>query len=130
MKRILIADDEPHIARLLKLNLERAGYTVDVANNGRVAFERIQVCPPDVLVTDIQMPVMTGQELCTRIHEEMPEREFMIFVATSRTEIEHREWSSKIGNLTFLEKPISIRTLLARLDDYFESNFKTQGGMA
>ena len=119
MKRILIAEDEAYVARVLKLNLERAGYQVEQVSNGQAALERAKAAPPDVLITDIQMPVMTGRELCARIQEEIPERRFLIFVVTSRTEVEHREWSRRIGNLMFLEKPLSIRNLLSRLDEYF-----------
>jgi hypothetical protein len=49
----------------------------------------------------------------------MPDRNFLIFVLTSRTEIEHREWSREIPNLLFLEKPVSIRNLVEKLDGYF-----------
>jgi len=49
----------------------------------------------------------------------MPDRKFLIFVLTSRTEIEHREWSRDIDNLLFLEKPVSIRNLVEKLDGYF-----------
>jgi CheY-like chemotaxis protein len=119
MKRILIADDEPYVVRVLKLSLERAGYQVESASNGKVALERLHADPPDVLITDIQMPVMTGKELCARIQAELPQHDFLIFVITSRTEVEHREWSSQLDNMMFLEKPISMRNLLAKLDEYF-----------
>ncbi|MDJ0739689.1 MAG: response regulator [Gammaproteobacteria bacterium] len=119
MKRILIADDERHVLRVLSQSLERAGFAVEGVLNGAAALERVRAQPPDVLLTDIQMPRMTGEELCRRIQQEMPEREFLIFVVTSRTEVEHREWSREIDNLQFLEKPISIRSLVAKLDAYF-----------
>jgi CheY-like chemotaxis protein len=115
MNRILIADDEPHVLRVLKMSLEREGYAVEVCANGREALDRIQREPPDVLITDIQMPLMDGEELCRRIEQSMPERSFLIFVLTSRTEIEHREWSRNITNLQFLEKPVSIRELTEKL---------------
>ncbi len=119
MKRILIVDDEPHVVRILRQALDKAGYDVDTACNGVIALEKITQQAPDILIADIQMPKMTGQELCQRIQEELPEREFLIFIVTSRTEIEHREWSSRIDNLIFLEKPISVRQLLNKLYDYF-----------
>jgi len=115
MTNILIADDEPHVLRVLKMSLEREGYTVNVCANGQEALEIVLREPPDVLVTDIQMPLMNGEELCRQIEQRMPERNFLIFVLTSRTEIEHREWSREISNLQFLEKPISIRELLEML---------------
>ena len=121
MKKITIVDDEPHVLRVLKLSLQREGYEVKSFANGEDAFNGLQESRPDVLVTDIQMPRMTGEELCQKIQLEMPDREFLIFVLTSRTEIEHREWSRKISNLQFLEKPVSIRNLVERLNDYFEN---------
>ena len=121
MTRIVIADDEPHVLRVLKMSLEKEGYTVEVCANGRAAFELIQRAPPDALITDIQMPLMDGEELCRNIQQSMPERKFLIFVLTSRTEIEHREWSRDISNLQFLEKPVSIRELTEMLASNFDS---------
>lgn len=121
MKKILITDDEPHVLRVLKLSLEKEGYQVQACSNGEEALAVLRQQQPDVLITDIQMPRMTGEQLCKQIAQEMPNREFLIFVLTSRTEIEHREWSREINNLMFLEKPVSIRNLVAKLSDYFES---------
>ena len=115
MNRIIIADDEPHVLRVLKLSLEREGYAVEVCANGREALELIEQEPPDILITDIQMPLMNGEELCRTIQRTQPERSFLIIVLTSRTEIEHREWSREISNLSFLEKPVSIRELTEQL---------------
>jgi len=119
MKKILIADDEPHVLRVMKMSLENEGYAVDTCANGMEALAHIERQHPDILITDIQMPQMTGEELCRHIADYLPERSFLIFVLTSRTEIEHREWSRQIDNLQFLEKPVSIRNLIERLDDYF-----------
>ncbi|MDH3633296.1 MAG: response regulator [Gammaproteobacteria bacterium] len=121
MKKILIADDEPHVLRVLKLSLEKEGYAVETCANGKEALTRLEQEHPDILITDIQMPLMTGEELCQHIVQDMPERNFLIFVLTSRTEIEHREWSRNIHNLSFLEKPVSIRNLLEKIDGYFNS---------
>ena len=119
MNKIFIADDEPHVLRVLKLSLEKEGYAVENSNNGKEALARLEQSHPDILITDIQMPLMTGEELCKHINAHMPERKFLIFVLTSRTEIEHREWSRDIQNLLFLEKPVSIRNLLEKLEGYF-----------
>ncbi|PLY15040.1 MAG: hypothetical protein C0631_07890 [Sedimenticola sp.] len=116
MKRVLIADDEPHVIRVLKQVLMRAGYHVDSVNNGNEALNYLLENPLDILITDIQMQKMSGDQLCRVIDANMPDREFAIIVMTSRTEREHRAWASKIGNLTFLEKPISIRQLLSELE--------------
>jgi chemosensory pili system protein ChpA (sensor histidine kinase/response regulator) len=119
MKRILIADDQAHVLRILAQSLEREGYRVDSVQDGRAALERVREDPPDVLITDIDMPRMTGEQLCKQIVGEMPQRCFRIYVMTSRTEAEHRHWAAEIDNLEFLEKPLSLRRLSNTLLDYF-----------
>lgn len=119
MKRILMVEDEAHIVRLMTMALERAGYAVDSAGNGVEALGYLQDQHPDVMITDIDMPRMTGQELCMQLNAELPERDFLIVVVTARTEVEHREWSRMIPNLEFLEKPVSMRKLVSRLDEHF-----------
>lgn len=121
MKRILIVDDEPHIIRLLKLALEKKGFAVDSALNGEAALQKICQEQPAVLITDIDMPRMSGRELCMRIEQEIPDRRFIIFVLTSGAGLEHRHWTAGIKNLVFLEKPVSIRKLLAMLETNFDS---------
>ena len=121
MKRILIVDDEPLVIRVMRLALLKDGYEVDTAVNGKEALEKISAACPDVMVTDIEMPQMSGQELCQHLQLHMPERPFPIFVSTSLTATEHRNWSKNIPNLTFLEKPISIRKLRSLLGTIFNS---------
>ena len=119
MKRILLVDDEPHVIRVMRMALQRCGYEVDEASNGEMALDRIRQCEPDVMITDIDMPRMNGEQLCKEITREMPDRKFAIIVLTARTELEHRVWSSKLKDLMFMEKPVSIRRLIERLDRYF-----------
>jgi CheY-like chemotaxis protein len=119
MKQILIADDEPHVIRVLKLTLEREGYGVSAVGNGEQALEHIRSAHPDVLITDIQMPRMTGRQLCQTIEAEWPDRRFTIIVMTSMTEREQREWVASMNNIQFLEKPLSPRRLVAFLHEHF-----------
>lgn len=119
MKRILIVDDEPHVIRVMRLSLERNGYEVFTAANGEIALQWLADNTPDVMLTDIDMPRMTGEQLCKEINHSMPERTFRIIVLTARAELEHRQWSASYPNMDFMEKPVSIRKLIARLDAYF-----------
>lgn len=115
MPTIYLTDDEPVPIRLLKMTLEREGYEVESFPNGKVTLDRIRESLPDALITDIEMPVMSGEELCKSIDAEFPNRNFPIFVVTSVTDIGHRSWSREIANLSFLEKPISMRRLTGQL---------------
>lgn len=117
MKKVLLVDDEAMVRRVLQVALEKAGFDVDTAANGEDAMSKLRTQVPDVLITDIEMPRMDGRTLCETINAEQPGRSFPIFVVTSLTEREHRSWSSTIDNLHFLEKPISVRKLLAKLTE-------------
>ena len=128
MKRILLVDDEPMVLRVMRGALEREGFEVDVAVDGETAWMKIAESRPDVLVTDIEMPVLNGRELCQRIQEELPDRKFPIFVSTSLTALEHREWSKDISLLVFLEKPISIRKLRNEISKIFDANTSIAAG--
>jgi len=115
MKRVMIVDDHAPIVRVLRLGIEDAGYEVESASNGSECLVKLCESHPDFLITDIDMPRMSGKELCKAIEEQFPEREFPIVVLTSRTEFEHRDWTRDIDNLTFMEKPVSVRRLLAHI---------------
>lgn len=115
MKRILIVDDQATVIRVLKLGIEEAGYEVDAASNGSECLVKLCEAHPDFLVTDIDMPRMSGKELCQAIVKQFPDRTFPIVVLTSRTELEHRDWTHAIDNLSFMEKPVSVRRLLSHI---------------
>jgi len=115
MKRVLIVDDQATVIRVLKLGIEEAGYEVDTASNGSECLVKLCAAHPDFLVTDIDMPRMNGKELCQAIESQFPDRTFPIVVLTSRTELEHRDWTRAIDNLSFMEKPVSVRRLLSQI---------------
>ena len=120
-KNILLVDDEPHVIRVLRLMLEREGYLVTSANDGREALEKMAAGRPDVMVSDIQMAGMDGRELCRTTRERYPDERFPIFVMTSMTASAERDWVRELPNVEFLEKPLSPRQLIARLTTYFSA---------
>lgn len=117
MKSVLIVDDHLPVVRVLRMGLEAAGYSVDSAANGSECLLKLCEISPDFLVTDVDMPRMDGKELCLAIEKQFPQRTFPIVVLTSRTEMEHRDWTRDIENLTFMEKPVSMRRLVAHIDE-------------
>ena len=119
MKKILLVDDQPHIIRLLRLRLNRNGYQTEVAFNGKEALQKLKESTFDVMITDVEMPHMDGRELCTLIQQELPAKRPYIFIITAKTELELRDWANEIENAEFLEKPVSLRNLLAKLEAHF-----------
>lgn len=122
MKRVFIVDDQAAVQRVLRLGIEGAGFEVESASNGSECLLKLCDGHPDFLVTDIDMPRMNGKELCQAIESQFPERTFPIVVLTSRTELEHRDWTRDIDNLTFMEKPVSIRKLVAHISQCLKTN--------
>lgn len=115
MARILVADDEAKVRRVMQIGLKNAGHSVTLAENGAVALAEVESAAPDVLITDIEMPQMSGRALCELLAQRYPKRRFPIFVLTSLAEREHRAWAGAIPDLHFLEKPVSMRTLVAQI---------------
>lgn len=115
MKRVMIVDDQAAVLRVLRLGIEDAGYEVESSSNGSECLVKLCEGHPDFLITDIDMPRMSGKELCIAIEKQFPDRAFPIIVLTSRTELEHRNWTREIDNLEFMEKPVSIRRLVSVL---------------
>ena len=66
-KRVLVVDDEPDFASIVQGNLEKEGFTVDVAYNGVEGLEKVQANPPDAIVLDVMMPEKDGYEMCKEL---------------------------------------------------------------
>ena len=117
--RILIADDEPYVTRVLKLVLLKEGYEVICVNNGKQALDSYRETRPDIIVTDVKMPHMTGRELVETIRGSEGDNDTPIVVMTSTLESENRNWVSGVGGVSFVGKPVSPRELVRIINGYF-----------
>lgn len=113
MSSVLIVDDELAIAEALALILSDEGYTVFCASNGRQGLEQIVRQPPDLVILDFVMPVMSGAELGRALRERFPQRPFRIIMNSSIDEAVIRP--SFDGYDAFIRKPYTINRLLAVL---------------
>lgn len=112
--KVLVADDEAFITNVVTRKLQNAGFEVIVAMDGQEAYERAMNERPDFLITDLQMPRMSGLELCARLTAELPEPIPTILLTAKGFEIDR----SKIGSLPILRvmtKPFSPRKLLTNV---------------
>ena len=109
---ILVVDDDPRMQRLLRANLERAGYRVDVAGDGAAALDRIDLAPPDLLVLDVMMPVMDGLTCLARLREfsDLP-----VILLTAKGEERDKVQGLDLGADDYLTKPFGPAELLARV---------------
>ena len=118
-KKILVADDETHVRRVLELKLKNRGYQVITAANGLEALELIRMQQPDAVITDINMPGMTGESLCRMTDPLKRERPFLTIVITARISPEEQTWIEEMHETQFVEKPFSPANLLERINTYF-----------
>jgi two-component system, OmpR family, KDP operon response regulator KdpE len=110
--RILVVDDEPQITRTLRTSLSMHGYEVQVANDGEGGFEAFKSCKPDLVITDLSMPKMTGIELCEHIRNRS---QVPIIVLSVRGEDKNKVEALDKGADDYVTKPFSINELLARI---------------
>ncbi|MBT8132781.1 MAG: response regulator [Gammaproteobacteria bacterium] len=119
MKRILVAEAEPYLARMLRLALVRSGYRVQTTTDGKEAWQLLKDDKPDVLITAAAIPGITGVDLCSRIRSELGHLDLPAILMTGRAEEATRRQASKLNRVVVLDKPVSIRTLLAQLEGFF-----------
>jgi DNA-binding response OmpR family regulator len=110
---ILVVEDEPRVAGLIRLYLEHAGYAVETAVDGREALARARSEPaPRLIVLDVMLPHVDGFEVCRRLREES---DVPIIVVTARVAEADRIEGLELGADDYLTKPFSPRELVARV---------------
>ncbi len=85
-KRILIADDEPDVLKVLQFRLSRRGYGVILAANGQEALEKVSQTNPDLVILDFRMPLLDGFEVCKRIKENESLKRIPVIILSASTD--------------------------------------------
>jgi two-component system KDP operon response regulator KdpE len=111
-RNILVVDDEPQIARVLKTALSSQGYGVRTASDGEEALLEMKNWSPDLLITDLRMPRMDGLELCRRVRKES---RIPIIVLSVKGEETIKVEALDAGADDYITKPFSMNELLARV---------------
>jgi two-component system alkaline phosphatase synthesis response regulator PhoP len=112
---ILIADDEPYIARSLSFVLRKEGFTVDVASDGEEALRKAREYLPKVMFLDVMMPRMDGFRVCGTVKSDEKLKGIYVFILTAKGQEADRERGMKEGANDFITKPFSPLEILARV---------------
>ncbi|HZD03822.1 MAG TPA: response regulator [Longimicrobiales bacterium] len=116
-RRILVADDEPHIRRILLTLLEAGGFTVDTVTDGTAALESLESdVPYDLVLLDIMMPGASGLEVLARLRGIAHRAGVPVLILTAKGQDADRNEAFELGAADFLTKPFSPKKLLARID--------------
>jgi len=113
--KILVVDDEDHIRRILKFQLEKHGFRVILAENGEVALEIIRRESPDLVILDLMMPKIDGFETCRRIRRSFQTAQIPIIMLTAKSELPDKIKGLQDGANDYLVKPYSNEELLLRV---------------
>lgn len=114
--RILLADDEAHITHVVARRLESSGYCVEVAHDGEEAWEKAQERPPDLVVTDLQMPYISGIDLAVLLRGHEPTSRIPIIMLTARGYIMEDAQLNHARITRLLSKPFSVRRLVEQIE--------------
>ncbi|HZW59436.1 MAG TPA: response regulator, partial [Woeseiaceae bacterium] len=111
----LIADDDGTMRAILREVLEQAGFRVAEADDGRAALSRFEELRPDVVLLDVEMPLMDGYTVCERIRAANELRDTPVFIITGRDDPQSIEQAYNVGATDFISKPIAWPLLAHRV---------------
>ena len=136
MKTILAVDDEAHILHVVSLKLQNAGFNVITANDAEEAFDAASAAGAganpaiDLVITDFQMPGMSGLDLARKLHGEVGKKHLPVMLLTAHGLALESVELGQAGISVCLSKPFSPRDLLAKVHELLEQTEKAQAAAA
>ena len=109
--RILVVDDEPDLLELVRFNLSQAGFRVETAASGREALEQLRRSPPDLMVLDLMLPDVSGNDICRQVRSDPALADLPILMLTAKSEEVDRVVGFELGADDYVPKPFSPREL-------------------
>src|SRR6188472_4361896 len=114
--RVLIVEDEQDIAGLIKHTLERSGSAdAEIVHSGDAALKAVVDRPPDLIILDLNLPVLSGVEVCRILRSRADVKHVPIIMLTARTSEDDRVSGLDLGADDYVTKPFSLRELSARV---------------
>ncbi len=112
-KKILIVEDDPNISELLRMYLEKEGYTAKVANDGGEGVDQFRLFQPDLMLLDIMLPVMDGWGVLRTIRQDS---QIPVIMLTAKGETSDKVFGLKQGADDYITKPFEMKEVLARVE--------------
>jgi phosphate regulon transcriptional regulator PhoB len=113
--RVLVVEDEPDVAEMMRYNLAKEGYEVRLAVNGTEALRQVKEARPDVILLDIMVPQLNGWEICRRLKQAPETASIPVIMVTGRVEEGDKVLGFELGADDYVTKPFSPRELVARV---------------
>lgn len=127
-KKILAVDDEKHIVKLVQVNLERQGYEVITANDGKEALQKVEEEHPDLIVLDVMMPYMDGFEVLQHLRRNPATRDIPVIMLTAKAQDADvfKGWQSGVD--LYLTKPFNPMELVSFVKRIFKNMEEDSSG--
>jgi two-component system alkaline phosphatase synthesis response regulator PhoP len=113
---IIVVEDDDDIAESIRYNLDREGFRVRVAATGEAGLDLILDMPPSLILLDLNLPSMSGFELCRRLRSESTTAKVPILMLTARSAESDKVLGLNLGADDYITKPFSMRELVARVN--------------
>ncbi len=128
MSRILIVEDDPDIADLIRHYLVRAGHAADVLTSGEEAVGQVKGTRPDAVILDLMLPGTHGLEICRALRADTATSSIPILIVTARAEEPDRIAGLELGADDYITKPFSPKELVARVGAVLRRSARTSEG--
>ncbi len=122
MKRIILCDDEPHIVEGLRFLLRAPDRQIEVTTSGKEALQRIEEKMPDLLITDIMMPEMSGLEVVATLRAAPATKELPIIIITAKGQARDATMAQEVWGATVVAKPFEPQKLRQMISATLEND--------
>jgi twitching motility two-component system response regulator PilH len=116
MAQVLIVDDSPTEAHVLKGMLEKNGYETEIAESGAEGIERAKVFKPDLVLMDVVMPGLNGFQATRQLTKDPETSDIPVIIVTTKDQETDRVWGLRQGARDFLTKPVSEQRLMEKIN--------------
>ena len=113
--KVLVIEDDRAISEILVYNLDKAGYEVSLAIDGRDGVSQAQLKLPDIILLDVMLPIIDGVEVCRRLRSKPETAGAIIIMLTAKTEEADQLIGFSVGADDYVTKPFSVRVLMERI---------------
>lgn len=120
--KILLVEDDDDIVELIKHNLTRDGYRVEMASSGETGFTMSRTFKPDLILLDLMLPGIDGLEICKMLKNDIATADIPIIMLTAKGEEADVVTGLELGADDYITKPFSVRELMARIKAVLRRN--------
>ena len=126
MKRVVVVDDEPAVGAAVRALLVPEGIEVDTPPDPQTALPELLRAVPDLVILDVNMPGMSGWELCALLRRQSATKEIPVLFLTGRQEVRDRITAMQVGGSDYLAKPFGADELRRKVNELLKSRSKRE----